>query len=264
MVCYAVQLGARARPLLLCRAGLALRPSLAVPRAGVPTPPPLVAARRLAPPRFAPSRAGVSGSPATRRRGLSRRPPLAFSFVLLRCCPLQNRPSHVPAFCALWPSFSRHFARPCVSAGRRARRVALVGLLRPSLGRAIRPAAKAARPTGGTAVVASLLFFRLARRFASRACRGFPSSAARRGLPPAAPRRVPAVCTHFLSRAGREGCPLPCSGLRPCAPRGGRAARPPAPRGAPTRRAVFFIVFCYPRFRNFGALSALRRIKNHK
>ncbi len=134
---------------------------------------------------------------------------------------------------------------------------------------AVSPPRHSARPCGalpavGTSVVATLLFFRLARRFASRACRGFPSSAARRGLPPAAPRRVPAVCTHFLSRAGREGGPLPCSGLRPCAPRGGRAARPPAPRGAPTRRAVFFIVFCYPRFRNFGALSALRRIKNHK
>lgn len=254
MVCYAVQLGARARPLLLCRAGLALRPSLAAPRAGVPTPPPLVAAGRHAPPNFAPPRAGVSGSPATRRRGLPRRPPLAFSYLLRRCCPLQNRPSHVPAFCALWPAFSRRFARPCVSAGRRARRVGLVGLLRRSLRRAIRHAAKAALASLGTSVVASLRVFRLARRFASRVCRGFPSLAASRGLPPASPRRVPAVCTHFLSRAGREGCPLPCSGLRPCAPRGGRAARPPAPRGAPTRRAVFFIVFCHGRNCNFAII----------
>lgn len=50
----------------------------------------------------------------------------------------------------------------------------------------------------------------------------------------------------------------------PCAPRGGRARRPPAPPAAPTRGAVFFIVFCSPRNCNFGALSALRRIKKHK
>lgn len=112
----------------------------------------------------------------------------------------------------------------------------------------------AALPAVGTAVVASLRVFRLSRCFASRVCRGFPSLAASRGLPPAAPRRVPAVCTHFLSRAGREGCPLPCSGLLPCAPRGGRAARPPAPRGAPTRRAVFFIVFCHCRNCNFAII----------
>lgn len=100
--------------------------------------------------------------------------------------------------------------------------------------------------------------------FCGQGVRGFPLGAVARGFPPCPPARVPATCTHFLSRAGRGDHERRARGSCPCAPRGGRVRRPPAPPATPTRGAVFFIVFCSLRFCNFGAISPLRRIKKHK
>lgn len=131
-----------------------------------------------------------------------------------------------------------------VSGFSRGSRVGLFGLLRR-----VRPARRGARPESGLRLrrahrSATPGFFRLARCVAGRGCRGFPLSAGRQSLPPPPPPRTSDRRTHFLIR---RGAPRPAGcrarGLRPCATCGGRAARPPAPRGAPTRGAVFFIVF---------------------
>lgn len=131
-----------------------------------------------------------------------------------------------------------------VSGFSRGSRVGLFGLLRRE-----RPARRGARPESGLRLrrahrSATPGFFRLARRIAVRGCRGFPLSTDRQSFPPAPPPRTSDIRTHFLIRRGASR-PAECRarGLRPCASRGGRAARPPAPRGAPTRGAVFFIVF---------------------
>jgi hypothetical protein len=179
--------------------------------------------------------------PRTRRRGLSRCPSLGARFIVVRLF------FHFSAaVCPLPPSHTRHIrtVHMVISCFSRGTRVALVGLLRRG-----RPARQGARPLQGLRLrrahrSATPGFFRLARCVAGRGCRGFPLSAGRQSLPPAPPPRTPASRTHFLIRRGASR-PAGCHarGLRPCATRGGRAARPPAPRGAPTRGAVFFIVF---------------------
>ena len=85
-------------------------------------------------------------------------------------------------------------------------------------------------------------FFRLPRCFARRVRGCFPSSPARRGLPPPPPPRVPATCaTFFVSPVGR-GLRVPCSGASALRLSRGACLQPPAPPEAPTRGAVFFMV----------------------
>lgn len=107
-------------------------------------------------------------------------------------------------------------------------------------------------------------FFRLARCLAVRVSGGFPSVRWPEVCPPAPLPERPRSAHIFCPIRGLGDPCRRARGLRPCAPRGGRARRPPAPPAAPTRGAVFFIVFCFLRFCNFGALSALHRIKKHK
>lgn len=104
-------------------------------------------------------------------------------------------------------------------------------------------------PSGG--------FFSASAVCSGHGCRVFPLGAVARGLPPCPPARTFATATHFLSGPGGRGCPLPCSALRACAPRGGRHAPAPCtPSGGPTRAAVFFIVL--------GPAAAPFCIKKHK
>lgn len=72
------------------------------------------------------------------------------------------------------------------------------------------------------------------------------------------------LCDIFCLARGARVAPCPARGLRPCARRGGRVRRPPAPPATPTRGAVFFIVLCSVEICNFAAISQLRRIKKHK
>lgn len=81
-------------------------------------------------------------------------------------------------------------------------------------------------------------------------------------LPPCPSARH--LSTLFVRPGGPGSSRAVLAASGPCAPRGGRARRPPAPPAAPTRGAVFFIVFCFLRNCKFGALSALLRIKKHK
>lgn len=190
---------------------------------------------------FRPSSRGGFELPRTRQAGLSRCPSLGARFIVVRLffhfsasgCPLPSLHfGHIRTGRVVGSGFSR------VS------RVGLFGLLRRE-----RPARRGARPESGLRLrraqrSATPGFFRLARCVAGRGCRGFPLSAGRQSLPPPPPPRAIVIRTHFLIRRGAprpSGCRA--RGLRPCASCGGRAARPPAPRGAPTRRAVFFIVF---------------------
>ena len=176
-----------------------------------------------------------------------------FSFVLLRCIRRPHRAPLTSSPPSPWLQF-----RPFGA-------VALVGLLRRE-----RPARRGARPLQGLSLRSahrcrSAGFFRLARCFACPGAGGFPSRASLRGLPPCPRARSPAGGCHFLIRRGAPR-PADCRarGLRPCARRGGRAARPPAPRGAPTRGAVFFMVFCFLRICNFRGSSGRSPLKNHK
>ena len=58
--------------------------------------------------------------------------------------------------------------------------------------------------------------------------------------------------TLFVCPVGAGLCPGRARGLRPCAPRGGRVRRPPAPPATPTRGAVFFIVVQLPHWVRAG------------
>lgn len=130
------------------------------------------------------------------------------------------------------------------------------------------PAPSGTPPLGALALLGTAVppggFFSAGAVFSGQGGRGFPLGAVARGLPPCPPARAPAISTHCLSGPGGRDRPASCSGLAPLRPLRGASRRPPAPPAAPTRGAVFFIVFCYPGFRNFGALSPLRRIKKHK
>lgn len=110
------------------------------------------------------------------------------------------------------------------------------------------PAPSGTPPLGALASLGTSVaprgFFSAGAVFSGQGVRGFPLGAVARGLPPCPPARAPAICTHFLSRAGLGDCVCRARGPCPCAPRGGRARLPPAPPAAPTRGAVFFIVFC--------------------
>lgn len=156
--------------------------------------------------------------------------------------------------CALWPAmlFPPAAGCPCRAPA------------------AVFPPRHQARPFGGSPfgrhIGCSLRsrFLSAGAVFCVQGVRGFPLGAVARGLPPCPPARVPATCTQFLSRAGRGDPYRRARGSRPCAPRGGRVRRPPAPPATPTRGAVFFIAFCFLRNCNFGALSPLHRIKKLK
>ena len=133
----------------------------------------------------------------------------------------------------------------------------------------VSPARRGARPFGGSRFarhsgVPPGVFFgwRLEQR--AGVSGGLPSVRWPEVCPPAPLPECPPLVVIFCPARGPGACPLPCSGLAPLRPSRGAFRRPPAPRAAATRRAVFFIVFCFLRFRNFGALSYLHRIKKHK
>lgn len=160
---------------------------------------------------FVPSRAGVSNSPALGDTGLSRCPPLGARFMVVR--PFfhysASEFSIPPSSYGVTPAPS---GIPCFS---RLRRVALVGLLRRSLRRAIRHAPIGALPSVGTAV--SLRGFLSAIAvFCDHGGRGFPLGAVAQGFPPCPHARTPATCTHYLSAPWGQCSSLAVLGA--CAP----------------------------------------------
>lgn len=160
---------------------------------------------------FVPSRAGGPPHLPLGGTGLARCPSLGARFIVVGLFFHYSASefSLPPSPLGVTPVPS---GLPCFS---RLRRVALVGLLRRSLRRAIRHAPIGALPTVGTAV--SLRGFLSATAlFCGHGGRGFPLGAVAQGLPPCPHARTPATCTHYLSAPWGQGSSLAVLGA--CAP----------------------------------------------
>lgn len=171
---------------------------------------------------FVPSRAGVSNSPALGGAGLSRCPPLGARFIVVRLFFHYSASEHTLPPSSLGVTLSSF---GCVGFSR-LWRVALVGLLRRSLRRAIRHAPIGALPTVGTAV--SLRgFLSASALFCGHGGRGFPLGAVAQGLPPCPHARTPATCTHYMSAPWGQGCaPVVLGACAPAPLAGGVFAAP--------------------------------------
>ena len=171
---------------------------------------------------FVPSRAGGPPHLPLGGTGLSRCPPLGARFIVVRPFFYYSASefSIPPSTYGVTPASS---GQPCFS---RLRRVALVGLLRRALRRAIRHAPIGALPTVGTAV--SLRgFLSASALFCGHGGRGFPLGAVAQGLPPCPHARTPATCTHYLSAPWGQGCaPVVLGACAPAPLAGGVFAAP--------------------------------------